>query len=201
MQVQLQVPNDDDLDRVLWWRVAGSAPPDTNSAPTGTFDSLIPGTFIIAQQGGLTENTGYSYAVVAQDTAGNRSAVTTETVATPGIPPGPVTDVTQGVSSTLATLTWTNPTDPDFSTSIVRFAKGTTIAPPAPPATATAGLPAYLSTPTRATFQTDPLYYYAVSFFTQDTNGNVSAPVTVTFQAPNGTGGGPRKGATPRPSP
>ena len=56
------------------------------------------------------------------------------------MPPGPVTELSYTSSSVQATITWVNPTDPDFESAIVRYAKGTSVSDaPAMPATPTQG--------------------------------------------------------------
>jgi hypothetical protein len=71
---------------------------------------------------GLTNGTTYYFTVSAVDTSGNESAQSTSVSATPSAstttdttPPGEVTGLSETHTDTEVTLSWTNPTDSDFS--------------------------------------------------------------------------------------
>ncbi len=188
--VSLGMPSSADLDKVLVWSALGAGTPDTSTAPTTVLTGPSPGTFSLSMVSDLQENSTYTYAAVAVDEAGNRSTVATATAVTPGIPPGPVTNIEVGASPLVVTLRWVNPTDPDFSHAIVRFVRGQT-----PPSTPTSGTAAGTTVNPlwMAQFGSSPLTYYSVSIFSVDTNGNINpTPTSVTFETPNGTGGGGR---------
>jgi hypothetical protein len=75
---------------------------------------------------GLTNDTTYYFTVSAVDTSGNESAQSTSVSATPTAPtttdttpPGEVTALSETHTDTTVDLTWTNPTDTDFSHSKV----------------------------------------------------------------------------------
>lgn len=106
---------------------------------------------------------------------------TTPTPAPPDPPaPGSITGlaVTQRTIDTIA-LSWTNPSDPDLASVIVRRASGST--PPTEPNAGT-GVPWSAASPTTATdsgLTQNSTYSYAL--FTRDTDGITSTtPVTVT---------------------
>lgn len=94
-------------------------------------------------------------------------------------PPGPVTGLATGaITTTSIALSWTNPTDADLASVIVRRAVGAT-----PPATAAAGTAVTLANPTATTVTDTGLTAttgYAYAVFTRDTTGNTSTAVTIT---------------------
>jgi hypothetical protein len=101
------------------------------------------------------------------------------------IPPGPVTGLSATYDTSTANavaLTWTNPTDPDLESIIVRRADG-----PTAPALATEGEEVALETPTSVTptSVTDtgvtPNKQYSYAVFTRDNSDNTSAATTTTI--------------------
>jgi hypothetical protein len=96
------------------------------------------------------------------------------------IPPGPVTGLSATYDTSTANavaLTWTNPTDPDLESIIVRRAVG-----PTAPALATEGEEVALETPTSVTDTgVDPNKQYSYAVFTRDSSGNTSAATTTTI--------------------
>jgi chitodextrinase len=72
---------------------------------------------------GLTNGTTYYFTVSSVDTSGNESTQSTSVSSTPTVgdttPPGEVTALSETHTDTTVDLTWTNPTDTDFSHSKV----------------------------------------------------------------------------------
>ena len=107
---------------------------------------------------------------------------TTPPVVTPpadSTAPGKVSALTLSAKTTTSlSLTWTNPTDPDFAVVIVRRAQGLV-----PPATPQAGV-AVGTASARATSVTDaglaPDTSFSYALFTRDTTGNTSTAATLT---------------------
>ena len=118
-------------------------------------------------------DTMYHYLVRAYDAATNVGPRSNEATATPdGTPPGPVTGATFKPGDQSASLAWTNPTDPDWSsTTVVRNDSNQ-------PADAADGTVVYSGT---GTAYDDPgrtngiMYYYGI--FARDTAGNWSSGV------------------------
>ncbi|MFN8167715.1 MAG: fibronectin type III domain-containing protein [Candidatus Nanopelagicales bacterium] len=195
IQLSWTNPTDADLASIVVRRATGSAPPAT--VTSGTAVVLPSATATSLVDTGLTAGTQYSYAVFAQDAMPNSSgpvSVTTSTLdPVDTTAPGPVTALTVGTRTTSSIqLSWTNPTDADLASILVRRATG-----PTPPATVTAGTGVALASATATGVSDTGLtagtqYSYAV--FARDGVANTSIPVSVTtstLAAPDTTAPGP----------
>lgn len=166
-----------DYNGIVVRRANGATPPAT--VTVGTSIPVSAGMITSVNNTGLTASTQYSYAVFVRDNAGLYSVannITRTTLAPPpdAIPPGPITALTVGATTTNSvTMSWSNPTDPDLAAVIVRRADGA-IAPNSP----TAGLGITLSSAT-ATSMTDsgltPSTQYSYAFFTRDASNNINS--------------------------
>jgi chitodextrinase len=178
-------PDNDQLKRIIVRRATGATPPATSSS--GTNVSLPNALATAVTNTGLATNTTYSYAIFAQDRVGNISPLGSGSTANTGggtVPPGgggaapPVTGLTAPiVTNAKVTLSWSYPSG--TSRVIVRGATGAV-----PPATPTAGEEIPTSRPV-TTGVTDPTglavgQQYSYSVFTQDAQGQYSAPVSIT---------------------
>ena len=119
--------------------------------------------------------------VAARDTGDNISPATGPVTATPSsdeTPPGAVTALTVDArTSDSITLSWTNPTDPDLTTVVVRRVAGTT-----PPTGPDKGDPVRLPYPdelNRRRLGAARATHYSYAVFTQDATGNTGAGLTV----------------------
>jgi len=127
-----------------------------------------------------TNGRAYAYAVVAVDTAANRSPASTTATATPrdGTAPAAPTGVSATPGNASATVRWTPPADSDLATYRVLRADGSTAATVAAPATS--AVVSGLTNGTPSTF----------TVVVVDTSGNASpasAAVTTTPAAPVAT--------------
>lgn len=146
----------------------------TSSAVTGAFDSV---TFT-----GDTPNYSISY----QSTQVDFIFTGFPSPPTPSAPSAPA-NVAAAVDGQTITLTWTNPSDPDFDSVTIRMSTTTY------PASVTEGdllaenvtAESYSS----SDFTLDTTYYF--SLFTKDTEGNYSIAATVSASISGGGGGSP----------
>ena len=126
---------------------------------------------------GLDNGTTYWFAVASRDTTGNTSDRSTSNSGTPvrdTTPPGKVTDLAVTArGDSFIHLSWTNPTDRDLASVIVRRTKGAT-----PPAGPTDGQAVTLASPTATTVEDtglDKTTRYSYAVFTRDRKDNTNA--------------------------
>lgn len=123
-------PTAADFAGVMIRRAPGATPPQSATAGTLVTDTAETATSFTDT--GLSAGTQYSYALFAHDGVPNYANAATKTVSTTDTGPGPVTSAAvDGVTTSGATLTWTNPADADFTGVMIRRAVGTT--PPSSP--------------------------------------------------------------------
>jgi hypothetical protein len=92
--------------------------------------------------------------------------------------PARVTNLQLTRTARAATLSWTNPTDADYVTTIVRWVYGTT-----PPGGPTSGQLAYIGTGSGAAMGVGTARPLAVAVFTVDAAGNLSRAATAAYPA------------------
>lgn len=107
--------------------------------------------------------------------------------------PGPVTGVAETHTATSVTLSWTNPTDPDFADVVIRRAAGATAPADINSGTAVATVTKPTATYTDAGLPASTQYSYAL--FARDATGNSSAAATQTVTTAAAAGGGGGGGA------
>lgn len=96
-----------------------------------------------------------------------------------GVPPGPVAGVFGEADYTDLTLHWYNPTDIDWTDTVVRMTSGTT-----PPASPDAGTALYVGrSQTVQVTDLDPGTPYSFAFFARDAEGFFAPPATLSINA------------------
>jgi hypothetical protein len=83
---------------------------------------------------------GMTVKYMAIDRAGNREAIGSTVYDSDRTPPAPVSGLTVEVTGTTAVVTWTNPTDPDFESTVVARVADIVDVTPAPGQVVTAGM-------------------------------------------------------------
>ncbi len=168
----------------------------TNGYPTSPTDgwTFYTGTASSATNSGLVNGTTYYYSIFAYDEVPNYAA-SGDALGKPVdlVPPGPVTafTATADPAGNKVNLTWTNPTDADYATTIIRRKTGSY------PTSPTDGTSVYSGTGTSVsdTGLTDgTLYYYAA--WAQDANNNTSSAAQKTCTPADTTAPGPVTGLT-----
>ena len=178
-------PSAADLARIVVRRAEGSSPPATVTHGIAVLLGSDRATSVTDPA--LTAGTTYSYALFAQDTAGNtssRASITTSTV--PPLdttPPSPVSGVkVTGRTTTSVSLAWTNPGDADLAMIVVRRALGSS-----PPATIAEGSGVQLGSDRAASVTDTGLAAgtaYSYAFFALDDVGNTSNSASISTSTP-----------------
>lgn len=170
-------PTDPDLDRIVVRKAQGDTAPagPTDGQPVG----LASATATSVTVADLPEKTTFSFAVFAQDVAGNTSpGLSVSATTLDKTAPGPVSGLTATPDETSVALSWSNPADADLDRIVVRRVAGASA-----PATPTDGTGVGLAS-LKATSVTDSglseksRYSYAV--FALDAAGNFSRVAVTT---------------------
>lgn len=156
-----------------------------SSISDGTAVTTTDSTITALSQAGMSDGS-YYYSIFAGDVSGNYSAAGTASASIDTLAPSAPTNFTATANNNTINLTWDNPPDSDFSSSIIRRS---TISAPTSITDGTA-VTSTSQTTYSDTDLTDGTYYYSI--FASDATGNFSIQATTnaTINTSRPTSGG-----------